>query len=292
MCRYAVMCGVDGMVFDDGVVMRVDDERFVCTTTTGNAAAVLAWMEEWLQTEWPELRVWLTSVTEQWATVAVVGPGARKHLGPLTAIPLDRESFPFMAIRDGEVAGIPARVCRVSFSGELAYEVNVDGRRGLELWEAVANAGEITPYGTETMHVLRAEKGYVIVGQDTDGTVTPHDLGMQWIVSKTKRDFVGKRSFSRTDLVRSDRRRLVGLLPDELLPEGSQLVEAPGDGAAVGHVTSSYRSAALGRPFALALVSGDAERVYAPVNGTLVAAAVVDSVLYDKEGARRDGRPD
>src|SRR6476619_5189674 len=126
MCRYGVMCKADGMVLDDGVVMRVGEERFVCTTTTGNAAPVLAWMEEWLQTEWPELRVWLTSVTEQWATVAVVGPDARELLGLVTEIPLDRERFPFMAIREGVVAGIPARVCRVSFSGELAFEVNVD----------------------------------------------------------------------------------------------------------------------------------------------------------------------
>ena len=208
-CRYAVMCKLDGMVFDDGVVMRVGEQRFVCTTTTGNAAPVLAWMEEWLQTEWPELRVWLTSVTEQWATVAVVGPDSRELLASLTTIPLDRESFPFMAIREGEVAGIPARVCRVSFSGELAYEVNVDGRRGLELWRAI----DATPYGTETMHVLRAEKGYPIVGQDTDGTVTPHDLGMDWIVSKTKPDFLGKRSFTRADTSRPDRKQLVGLLP-------------------------------------------------------------------------------
>ena len=199
MCRYGVMCRPDGMVFDDGVVMRVGEERFLCTTTTGNAAPVLAWMEEWLQTEWPELRVWLTSVTEQWATVAVVGPDARELLGQVTAIPLDARAFPFMAIREGEVAGIPARVCRISFSGELAFEVNVDGRRGLELWEAIYAAGEPTVYGTEAMHVLRAEKGYPIIGQDTDGTVTPQDLGMDWIVSKTKADFMGKRSFARAD---------------------------------------------------------------------------------------------
>ena len=216
MCRYAVMCTLDGMVFDDGVVMRVGEQRFLCTTTTGNAAPVLEWMEEWLQTEWPELRVWLTSVTEQWATVAVVGPDSRALLAELTAIPLDRESFPFMAIREGAVAGIPARVCRVSFSGELAYEVNVDGRRGLELWRAI----DATPYGTETMHVLRAEKGYPIIGQDTDGTVTPHDLGMDWIVSKVKPDFLGKRSFARADNVRPDRKQLVGLLPAERLRRG------------------------------------------------------------------------
>src|SRR5581483_2900301 len=285
MCRYGVMCRVDGMVLDDGVVMRVGEERFVCTTTTGNAAVVLDWMEEWLQTEWPELRVSLTSVTEQWATVAVVGPGAREHLAKLTAIALDADRFPFMAIREGDVAGVPARVCRVSFSGELAYEVNVDGRRGLELWATLYAAGDVTPYGTEAMHVLRAEKGYPIIGQDTDGTVTPQDLGMDWIVSKRKRDFVGMRSFSRADTSRPDRKHLVGLLPEARLAEGAQVVPGP------GHVTSSYVSAALGRPFALALLARGRERIGEVVSADGVAAEVVEPVLWDREGARRDGRP-
>src|SRR5262245_14194407 len=250
--RYALMCKPDGMVFDDGVVMRVGEQRFLATTTTGNAARALDHMEEYLQTEWPHLRVWLTSVTEQWATVAVAGPDSRALLAPLPGIPLEAESFPFMAVAEGEVAGIPARVCRVSFSGELAYEVNVDGRRGLELWEAIHGAGEVTPYGTEAMHVLRAEKGYPIVGQDTDGTVTPHDLGMDWIVSKTKAEFLGKRSFSRADTSRADRKQLVGLLPLDphaLLAEGAQLATSAGSREMHGHVTSSYRSAALGRTF-------------------------------------------
>jgi sarcosine oxidase subunit alpha len=281
------MCTPDGMVFDDGVVMRVGEQRFVCTTTTGNAAPVLAWMEEWLQTEWPELRAWVTSVTEQWATVAVVGPDSRALLAGLTDIPLDRESFPFMAIREGTVAEIPARVCRVSFSGELAYEVNVDGRRGLELWQAV----DATPYGTEAMHVLRAEKGYPIVGQDTDGSVTPHDLGMDWIVSKTKPDFLGKRSFARPDTARPDRKQLVGLLPAEWIPEGAQVVAASASTASLGHVTSSYDSVALGRPFALALVESGRDRLGDTVYADGTAAEIVDSVLYDPEGARRDGRP-
>ncbi|HZG34327.1 MAG TPA: 2Fe-2S iron-sulfur cluster-binding protein [Gaiellaceae bacterium] len=294
-CRYAVMCTADGMVFDDGVVMRVGPKRFVCTTTTGNAAAVLAWMEEWLQTEWPELRVWLTSVTEQWATVAVVGPGSRDLLTPLTDVPLGRDAFEFMGLREGVVAGIPARICRVSFSGELAFEVNVDGRRSLGLWEAIHAAGDVTPYGTEAMHVLRAEKGYPIVGQDTDGTVTPHDLGMGWIVSRTKGDFVGRRSFARADTARSDRRQLVGLLPDALLPEGAQVVESPVAARAIGHVTSSYHSVALGRPFALALVSDgrarEGTRVWALAAGGTIEADLVGSVLYDPEGMRRDGVP-
>jgi sarcosine oxidase subunit alpha len=292
--RYALMCKADGMVFDDGVVMRVGEERFLCTTTTGNAARVLDHMVEWLQTEWPDLHVWLTSVTEQWATVAVAGPDSRDLLAPLAGVPLDNESLPFMAIAEGEVAGIPARVVRVSFSGELAFEVNVDGRRGLELWEAIHGAGEVTPYGTEAMHVLRAEKGYPIVGQDTDGTVTPHDLGMDWIVSKAKVDFMGKRSFARADTSRADRKQLVGLLPLDRgarIAEGAQLVAAPESREMLGHVTSSYRSAALDRTFALALLRDGRKRIGETVWADGIASEVTDPVLYDREGTRRDGRP-
>jgi sarcosine oxidase subunit alpha len=277
MSRYAVMCKADGMVFDDGVVMRVGPERYVCTTTTGNAAAVLAWMEEWLQTEWPHLRVWLTSVTEQWATVAVAGPGSRALLQPLTDVDLSRDAFPFMAIRDGQVAGIPTRIARVSFSGELAFELHVDGRRGRELWDAV----DAVPYGTEAMHVLRAEKGYPIIGQETDGTVTPQDLGLDWLVSKTKPDFVGKRSFARPDTSRPDRRQLVGLLPEQRLDEGAQL-------GGEGHVTSSYLDLD-GRPFALALLRRGRERTGETVLADGVRCVVTSPVFYDPEGARRDG---
>ncbi|TMR97755.1 sarcosine oxidase subunit alpha family protein [Nonomuraea basaltis] len=299
--RYGVMCRPDGMVFDDGTVIRLAGDHFLVTTTTGNAAAVLDWMEEWLQTEWPWLRVHCTSVTEQWATVALVGPRSREVLAGLApGLAVDAADFPFMTWREADVAGIPARVCRISFSGELAYEINVTSWDGLRLWTAIMDTGLVTPYGTETMHVLRAEKGYPIVGQDTDGTVTPHDLGMSWVVSKKKPDFIGKRSFARADTARADRKQLVGLLPEDpelLLPEGTHLVstatlpEPPVP--MLGHVTSSYRSAALGRTFALALVKGGqgrlGERLYAPVAGTLVPVTVTSHVLYDPEGARRDG---
>jgi sarcosine oxidase subunit alpha len=302
-CKYGVLCHPDGMVFDDGVTMRLADDRFLVTTTTGNAAAVLDWFEEWLQTEWPELRVHFTSVTEQWATVAVVGPRARDVMRALApGLDVEAESFKFMDLRDAEVAGVPARVCRISFSGELAFEINVAGWHGLGMWEAVMEAGKgygITPYGTETMHVLRAEKGYVIVGQDTDGTVTPQDLGLDWLVAKNKGDFVGRRSFRRLDTARPDRKQLVGLLPvqpSDRLPEGAQLVADPGDGTSahmIGHVTSSYDSPALGGAFALALLESGRERhgatVYAPLIGRTVAAKVVDPVFYDPEGSRRDG---
>ncbi|MGW7001491.1 sarcosine oxidase subunit alpha family protein, partial [Streptomyces sp. NPDC054933] len=303
MIRYGVMCRADGMVFDDGTVIRLAEDRFLLTTTTGNAAAVLDWMEEWLQTEWPDLRVHCTSVTEQWATVALVGPRSREVLAALAPdLAVDSESFPFMAWRETAVAAIPARVCRISFSGELAYEINVLPWYATALWEALYEAGQplgITPYGTETMHVLRAEKGYPIIGQDTDGTVTPQDLGMGWVVSKKKRDFIGKRSHLRPDSRRADRKQLVALLPhdDVLLPEGAQLVATDRLPAPpvpmLGHITSSYRSAALGRAFALALVRSGRERIgerlYVPVGEELIPVTVTDPVLYDPEGARRDG---
>ena len=303
--RYGMMCTADGMVFDDGVTMRLGPEHYLMSTTTGNAAAVLDWLEEWLQTEWTDLRVRCTSVTDQWATVAVVGPDSRAVLQRVVPeLDVSAAGFPFMEFRDAQLrGGIPARICRISFSGELAFEINVAAWYGQATWDLVhAEGGDlgITPYGTETMHVLRAEKGFPIVGQDTDGTVTPHDLGMSWAVSKKKADFLGKRSFSRADTARTDRKQLVGLLPvDEelVLAEGAQLVEhaelPQPPVPMLGHVTSSYRSAALGRGFALALVKGGRDRIgdtiYSTAGDGLAAVTITEPVFYDKEGARRDG---
>jgi sarcosine oxidase subunit alpha len=301
--RYGLMCGLDGMVMDDGVAMRLAEDRYLVTTTTGGAAKVLDHFEEWLQTEWTDLRVYCTSVTEQWAVVALNGPRARDVVAAVgTDVDLSVEAFPHMMFRDGTVAGVPARLARVSFSGELAYEVHVAGRYGLHVWEALAAAGEplgITPYGTEAMHVLRAEKGYVIVGQDTDGTVTPFDLGMSWIVNERKGDFIGRRSFRRADTVRADRKHLVGLLPLEpeaLISEGAQLVLEDTSQIPMpmlGHVTSSYHSAILERTFALAMLTSGRKRigstVFAPLEEGTIAATVTDPIFYDPEGARRDG---
>ena len=307
MVRYGVMCSVDGMVIDDGTVMRLAEDRYMAFTTTGGAARILDWMEEWLQTEWPHLRVRLTSVTEQWHTFPVVGPRSRDVVGAVFGdLDVSNEAFPFMAWRDTAIDGVHVRVARVSFSGELAYEVNVMGWYATALWERLIEAGEshgITPYGTETMHVLRAEKGYPIIGQDTDGTITPQDLGMAWAVSKKKPDFIGKRSFTRRENLNPLRKQFVGLLPtdaDTVLPEGAQIIEFAEDGVLpappvpmLGHVTSSYRSAELGRPFALALIKGGRDRIghtlHVPVDGTLVPVEVTGSVLVDPEGARRDG---
>ncbi|MBC7723853.1 MAG: (2Fe-2S)-binding protein [Burkholderiaceae bacterium] len=301
--RYGVMCGPDGMVKDDGTVIRLAEERFLVTTTTGNAAAILDWMEEWLQTEWPDLRVFAASVTEQWVTIPVVGPLSRAVVQQLApGVDASAAAFPFMATRDAVIAGVDGRIDRISFSGELAFELNVPAWYGQAVWEAVIAAGEqhgITPYGTETMHVLRAEKGYPIIGQDTDGTLSPHDLGLGWAVSKKKPDFIGKRSFARAENTRPDRRHFVGLLPvdpEESIPEGAQIIasrEVTIPMPMLGHVTSGYRSAALGSHFALALISAGrdrmGERLFAWSEGRVIAVTVTDSVLLDKEGTRRDG---
>jgi sarcosine oxidase subunit alpha len=297
------MLGEDGMVMDDGVTTRLGEHHYLMTTTTGNAARVLSWLENWLQCEWPHMRVYCTSVTEQWATVAVNGPFARKLLAELTTdIDLDPQRFPFLSFRGGHVAGIPARVYRISFTGELSYEINVAPSYAVALWRALMAAGEkyaIAPYGTETMHVLRAEKGYIIVGQETDGTVTPQDLGMDWIVSKAKSDFIGKRSLSRADTSRPDRKHLVGLLteiPGEVLPEGGQIVAELKDRppmTMIGHVTSSYFSPNVGRSIALALVKNGRNRmgetVHVPLADRVIRATVAEPKFFDAEGKRLDG---
>ncbi|MDE2450922.1 MAG: sarcosine oxidase subunit alpha family protein, partial [Gammaproteobacteria bacterium] len=178
-CRYGILLRDDGFIYDDGVVARTADDRFHVTTTTGGAAGVLALMEDYRQTEWPDLDVWLTSTTEQWAVIALQGPDARRVLEPLVeGIDISAAAMPHMSVARGRICGIPMLLMRVSFTGELGFEVNVPADFGLAVWQAIHDAGQkhgITPYGTETMHVLRAEKGYIIVGQDADGTVTPDD---------------------------------------------------------------------------------------------------------------------
>ena len=300
-CAYGIMLGEDGMVMDDGVMARLGDRHFYLTTTTGGAARVLGWLEQWLQTEWPALNVYLTSVTECWSTIVLAGPASRKLLqGMDTGIGFNREDFPFMTLRFDSLAGFPVRVFRVSFSGELAFEINVESDLAPALWQHFMAAGEqygITPYGTETMHVLRAEKGFVIVGQDTDGSVTPLDLGMNWLLSKDK-DYLGRRSLARPDCQRPDRKQLVGLLCEdgrEILPEGTQLVERRGGVPPVpklGHVTSSYHSACLGHPIALALVSAGRARkgdvIHAALrDGRHVPVKVVSPVFHDPKGERQ-----
>ncbi len=302
--RYGLMCGENGMVFDDGVTLRLGADHYLMHTTSGGAARVLSWLEEWLQAEWPHLRVYCNSVTEHWATASIAGPGARLLLAELcTDIDLDAAAFPFMALREGTVAGIPARVVRVSFSGELAFEINVPADYGLSAWNALMTSGAkygITPYGTEAMHVLRAEKGFIIAGQDTDGTVTPIDLGLQGLVSKRK-DFLGKRSLACSDVAKPERKQLVGLRTepaDLVLPEGAQIVEQPHSSppvSMIGHVTSAYWSASLGHAIALALVHdgrrrrGELVHVQLSDKGRAARARIVDPCFYDPKGERLRG---
>ncbi|HKX10730.1 MAG TPA: glycine cleavage T C-terminal barrel domain-containing protein, partial [Stellaceae bacterium] len=301
-CRYGLMCREDGMVFDDGVTTRLADDHFYMTTTTGGAARVLDWLEEWLQTEWPELKVYCTSVTEDWATITLSGPKSAAVMAALEpSFATDPTEFPFMSLRTGTVAGMPARVFRVSYTGELSYEINVPARRGREFWEAAVAAGRshgITPYGTEAMHVLRAEMGFIVVGQETDGTVTPDDLGMKSLIS-TRKDFIGRRSLKRAAMLGAERKQLVGLLPknpEEVLPEGAQLVRAvlPNPPMPMlGHVTSSYHGPRIGRSFALAMVKGGrarmGETVFAPLPGKVIEATMAPTTFYDPEGKRRHG---
>src|SRR5204863_45910 len=243
---------------------------FHVTTTTGGAPRVLAMMDDYLQTEWPDLEVWLTSTTEQWAVIAVQGPEARAVLSGLVDIDISASAMPHMGVAPGYICGVPMRLFRVSFTGELGFEVNVPADFGSAVWRGIYEAGEahgITPYGTETMHVLRAEKGYIIVGQDTDGTVTPDDAGLGWAIGKNKPDFVGKRSLERAAMTSPQRRQLVGLLttdPQVVLEEGAQVMAQAGARAparALGHVTSSYHSSVLGRSIAMGLVAGGRARI-------------------------------
>ena len=302
-CRYGLMLNEHGMVFDDGVTTCLSANHYHMTTTSGGAARVMNWIEEWLQTEWTDLEVYATSVTEQWAVASLNGPNARQLLAELTNLPLDNASFPFMSMQTGRVANIPARIYRISFTGELAFEINVPARYGLALWQALMEAGkkyDICPYGTEAMHVLRAEKGFIIVGQDSDGTMTPMDLGMDWIVSKKKSDFLGKRSFTRTDTARTGRKQLVGLLTENanvVLPEGSHVVETVKPKPPMnmlGHVTSSYMSPNVGRSIALAVLKDGFKRKgqtleVALMDGTSHKVQVTDTVFFDKLGERVHG---
>jgi len=303
-CRYGLMCGEDGMVFDDGVTSCLGDNHFLMTTTTGGAARVLEWLELYHQTEWPELEVYFNTVTDQWSTLTVSGPNSRKLISELTdGIDMDRDSFKFMDWREGTVAGVPARVFRISFTGELSYEINVQANYGLHVWEKLFEAGakyNLTPYGTETMHILRAEKGFIIAGQDTDGSVHPFDLGMGWCVAQKKPfSYIGKRGMAREDCVRENRKQMVGLKtkdPQVVIPEGAQAVNDPNQPipmTMLGHVTSSYYSACLGHSVAMGFVRNGLNRmgetVYYPLaDGTVIEAEICSPIFLDPKGERQN----
>jgi sarcosine oxidase subunit alpha len=298
-CRYGLMLNEDGMVYDDGVTTRLNENHYIMTTTTGGAANVMGKLEDYLQTEWPELDVYLTSVTDHYATASVCGPNSKKILNKLIPdLDLSDKNFPHMSFKESQIGKIKCRVMRISFTGEQSYEINVQANYGKSLWKLCINAGKefnITPYGTEAMHLLRAEKGFIIVGQDTDGTMTPIDLQMDWVVSKKKYDFIGKRSLYRSDTMREDRKQLVGLVtdnPKEILEEGAPIVSELNQSPVqmLGHVTSSYYSPNLKKSIALAVVKSGktmmGKKLFIPMEGRNINVTVTDPVFLDKENKR------
>jgi sarcosine oxidase subunit alpha len=294
--RYGLMLNENGVVIDDGTVGRLGREHFLVTTTSGGASRVAAWLEEWRQCEWPDLQVFVTPVTTQWATFAIAGPRARQLLARFrTDIAFDWRSMPHMSLREGRFAGVAARLYRVSFSGELGYEINVPARYGAALWTEILKAGAdfgVMPYGVETVLLLRLEKGYLHVGVDTDGTTAPADVGWGAVAAKRKTDFIGKRSLARPDNQRADRLQLVGVTDAEasvLLPGAHLRLTGTVEGTD-GWVTSASHSPALGKTIALALLRGGrarhGEKVTVHDLDRRCEATIVSPTFLDPEGKR------
>ena len=301
-CKYGLMCSDNGFLIDDGVVARTGPDAWLCHTTTGGADRILGHMEEWLQTEWWDMKVYVANVTEQYGQIAVVGPKARQVLEALGGMDVSNEALPFMHWVDGTLAGLPVRIYRISFSGELSFEIAVRAGDTRALWDRLLEAGAahgIQPYGTEALHIMRAEKGFIMIGDETDGTVIPQDLNLGWAIAKKKDDYLGKRAQARPEMVRPDRWRLVGLqtLDGSVLPDGAYAlgegVNANGQQETIGRVTSTYHSPTLGRGIAMGLVAHGPDRMgevltFPRVDGTEVRARIVDPVVYDKEGAKQN----
>ncbi|XDA96927.1 sarcosine oxidase subunit alpha family protein [Sulfitobacter sp. LCG007] len=301
-CRYGLMCSENGFLIDDGVVARLDDETFLCHTTTGGAERIHQHMEEWLQTEWWDMKVHVANLTEQYAQIAVVGPNARKCLEKLGGMDVSKEALGFMDCAEGDLGGFSVRIYRISFSGELSYEIAVDAGRGQALWDALLVAGNdlgVMPYGTECLHILRAEKGFIMIGDETDGTVIPQDLGLDWAISKKKDDYIGKRAQARSHMADPQRWKLVGLETTDgsVLPDGAYAVaegeNANGQRNVQGRVTSTYHSPTLGRGIAMGLVLHGPDRMgdeleFPGTDGKTYRARIVDPVFYDKEGGKQN----
>jgi sarcosine oxidase subunit alpha len=300
-CRYGLMMNELGFLMDDGVTVRLAEDHFLMHTTSGGADRIAAWLEEWLQTEWTHYRVFVTPVTEQWAQFVITGPKARDVLSRLEPdFDIANEAFPHMSFKAGKLGGYPVRVYRISFSGEQSFEIATPANLGRGLWDAIMAAGKdfgLEPYGTEALHVLRAEKGYIVIGDETDGTVTPIDVGLDGLVSKKKADFIGKRSLEQSFLKGKNRKQLVGLLtedPNEVLPDGAYAVREVKDKPPmemIGQVTSSYMSPTLGRSIAMALIQNGRARMGESISfplegGKVVKAKITDTVFYDKDGGR------
>jgi sarcosine oxidase subunit alpha len=294
--RYGLMLRETGTLFDDGTVVRLSSDRFLLTTTSSNAARVGQWLEEWHQCEWPHFRVAILPVTESWATVSLAGPRSREVLSKLhTDIDLSTAAFPHLSMREGTLAGMPARIYRVSFTGELTYEINVPTDQGLTLWEALLEAGgdALEPLGMDALMLLRLEKGFLHLGSDTDGTTVPDDVGWGKVAAAKKADFIGKRSLRLPENARTDRLQLVGLSGEGPRPIviGSHLRVRDSRDATDGWVTSAGAAVLTGEPIALAMVRAGRARIGETVTlydaGAPVGQArVVNAPFYDAAGDR------
>ncbi|MCT8160225.1 sarcosine oxidase subunit alpha family protein [Pseudoruegeria sp. SHC-113] len=301
-CRYGLMCNENGFLSDDGVVARIDEETWLCHTTSGGADRIHQWMEEWLQTEWWDWKVYVANLTEQYAQIAVVGPDARHVLERLGGMDVSKETLPFMGWQEGKLGDFDARVFRISFSGELSYEIAVPASQGMAFWEALLEVGSaygMQPYGTEALHIMRAEKGFIMIGDETDGTVIPQDLGLGWAISKKKEDYLGKRAQARSHMDNPDRWQLVGLetVDGSVLPDGCYAIgegtNANGQSEMFGRVTSTYHSPTLGKGIAMGLVQNGPSRMgevirFGLPDKSFVEARIVDPVFYDKEGEKQN----
>jgi len=298
--RYGVMLREDGFVFDDGTTTRISENHFHMTTTTAQAVNVLAHLEFYLQAVWPELDVNVVSCTEQWAAAAVAGPNSRNLLNKLfPKIDVSNNNLPFMGYKEADLFGAPARIFRISFSGELAYEINVESGYGIFMWEKIIENGKemnIEPYGTEALSTLRIEMGHV-AGSEIDGRTISSDLSLEGMLSK-KKDFIGKRSLSRPAFIDSDRQKIVGVVPLDkktMIPEGSHLVQdanAALPNPKLGHISASCWSVEYNNPFSLAIIKEGkkkiGEKLYAlsPLKNKTIPVEIVSSHYVDPKGER------
>jgi len=299
--RYGLMLREDGFAFDDGTTWRLSETDFLMTTTTANAGKVMQHLEYLLDIAWPDLKVVLTSVTDQWAGAAIAGPDARKVLEAcVTGTGVDDAALPFMGIVHGEIDGVPVMICRLSFSGELAYEVYCGAGHGQQVWDALLEAGKpfaMVPYGLEALGTLRIEKGHV-TGSEIDGRTTARDLHLGWMLSR-KKPFVGSAMMDREGLVADDRLQLVGLvaLDNRPLKGGAHLVDHADRALrdSIGHVTSVCFSPAVGKYIALALVKGGKARhgtrafISDPIRRRYGAVEIVSHHFFDPDGSRMHG---
>jgi sarcosine oxidase subunit alpha len=294
--RYGLMLRESGVIFDDGTVVMLAPDRFLITTTSGNAGRVVAWLDEWHQCEWPHLRVAIMPVTDQWATVSLAGPRAREILSKLdTDTDLSGAAFPHLGLREGRLLGQAARIYRVSFTGELTYEINVPAGAGQGLWDAILEAGTplgLQPLGIEALLLMRLEKGFLHVGTDTDGTTVPDDVGWGKVAASKSADFIGKRSLTLPEHVRPDRLQLVGLVGEggaAIVPGGHLRLAGSGE-VTDGWITSGGIAVLTGESIGLALLRGGRQQVGAHVSvhdsGNVTRARVVNPPFFDPSGDR------